>query len=182
MFHPETVTVSAYDPLDLRSAAEPMEYFRADLLQKLQADNDRLTAENQDLQQFHDWASPQITKPINAHIIDQINAVTAERDELKRLYESAQIFAAISMGDCGAYAGRIKELETENERLYGELANVKEALLSAEVVAIRAHTAWDSDNDPRVGKLLLALARGIPGYIEEADLFRAVVTRIRESG
>lgn len=35
-----------------------------------------------DLRQYHDWAAPQIERPIEQHIVDKINDVTADRDRL----------------------------------------------------------------------------------------------------
>lgn len=47
--------------------------------------------------------------------------------------------------------------------------SLKEALEKVINLAKEAHREWDSDNDPRVGKILIALAYGHPGYRADID-------------
>lgn len=71
--------------------------------------------------------------------------------------------------------GYICELDP-NEVL--ALVECAEALLTVEAIAAEAHTAWDADNDMRVGKILIALAGRAPRYRADIDRIHAATTAL----
>lgn len=54
-----------------------------------------------------------------------------------------------------------------------------EALRAAIKVAREAHKEWDADNDPRVGKLLMALAGYVKGYRADIDGIHAALSALQ---
>lgn len=60
-------------------------------------------------------------------------------------------------------------LTAENDRLRKVLATVP-------VIAGLVHKLWDSDQDSKVGKWLIALAGGCPGYTALTDELHAAIT------
>ena len=50
-----------------------------------------------------------------------------------------------------------------------------DALRSVVEIAKEAHREWDSDNDHRVGKILMALAGYRPGYRADIDAIHAAI-------
>lgn len=59
-------------------------------------------------------------------------------------------------------------LRAENERL-------RKALATVPVIAGLVHKLWDSDQDSKVGKWLIALAGGCPGYTALTDELHAAI-------
>lgn len=76
-----------------------------------------------------------------------------------------------------ANAALIVEAVNNYDRLRAELAEATRLLRSAVSIAAEAHAEWDADNDPRVGKILIALSGGIPGYRKDTDEIRAFLSR-----
>lgn len=58
-----------------------------------------------------------------------------------------------------------------------EIEAQRTAVESLVKIAEEAFTEWDSDNDPRVGKILLALSGEVPGYRADIDAMHALRRR-----
>lgn len=67
-----------------------------------------------------------------------------------------------------------QQAELERDHAVEKLAEKSAGLDSFAKIAEEAFTEWDNDNDPRVGKLLLALAGARPGYRAEIDAIHAL--------
>ena len=80
-----------------------------------------------------------------------------------------------------AQAEHLRKLADQNiaerDRLRAELTEATRLLRSAVSIAAEAHAEWDADNDSRVGKILIALSGGIPGYRKDTDEIRAFLSR-----
>lgn len=65
-------------------------------------------------------------------------------------------------------ASEVDAVNNENERL-------RKALATVPVMAGLIHKLWDSDQDAKVGKWLIALAGGLPGYTALTDELHAAI-------
>lgn len=64
---------------------------------------------------------------------------------------------------------QVAKLVAEIIRLHAENDRLRKALQSAVEFADEAWAKWDADEDVRVGKMLVALSGGCPGYRPETD-------------
>lgn len=76
------------------------------------------------------------------------------------------------MGDFEQLQADVVELHDENQRL-------KAAMASAKAIAFEAWGEWDNDNDPRVGKILKALAGHLRGYRADIDAIHDVTGGVK---
>ena len=65
----------------------------------------------------------------------------------------------------------------ERANLIRQRDELRDALKAAVVIAKEAWREWDADNDPRVGKLLIALSGKLKGYRPETDAIHAALAR-----
>lgn len=59
-----------------------------------------------------------------------------------------------------------------------DVANMAAALKSVPKIAEAAEEHWQEDRDAKVGKLLIAMGRGLPGYRPDTDALHAAIARI----
>ncbi len=76
----------------------------------------------------------------------------------------------------------LREAEAERDALAAQIAGLREALEKAKHVAAEAYREWDADNDPRVGKLLAALAGSMPKYRADIDAIHAALAASAPEG
>lgn len=80
------------------------------------------------------------------------------------------------------YEGGVKHLfETTADgftQAADEIERLRNALKSFVKIADEAATEWDNDNDPRVGKILIALSGGAPGYRSDIDAIHALLSAL----
>lgn len=87
-------------------------------------------------------------------------------EEIKRLRQEAEVSSA----EVVQLSRIITAKDAENARL-------REALGGAVALATKAHGHWDSDQDMKVGKILLAMAGALPGYDRQADAIHAALAQ-----
>lgn len=116
---------------------------------------------------------------------------------------SEQLYKDLGFTDCAELAkqaDQISELQAEVERLIKDnqdqrhsvmtaerqIAALKscqvvlvDALHAAERVATYAHACWDSDQDAKVGKLLIAMLSDQLKYSDDTTMFRAGIRQAR---
>jgi hypothetical protein len=73
-------------------------------MEALRAERDAVAAE---FKQFREWAEPQIARPIEQHVIDQINEVSAERDAHAKKLGEVQEWAAGVLRERDALANHL---------------------------------------------------------------------------
>ena len=73
------------------------------------------------------------------------------------------------MEEVGTVLKNAPDMLAEVRRLRAENAEWRRLLQSAVDFADEAWTKWDADEDMRVGKMLVALAGGVPKYRPETD-------------
>ena len=69
-------------------------------------------------------------------------------------------------------AEAIRELVRQRDELLAALEN-------AVSVAKTAHECWDNDQDMKVGKYLIALSGGLPGYDKRTDEIHAAIASVK---
>lgn len=93
------------------------------------------------------------------------------RDEIERLKRERSEWAGIA----ATRNRNIARIADERDRL-------RTALESFVKIAAEAATEWDNDNDPRVGKLLLAMSGHVHGYRADIDAIHAAMRRAHDVG
>ena len=92
-------------------------------------------------------------------------------DLIKRLREAWKTSSENSLLISEA-ADRIQQLTKQRDELLAALEN-------AVSVAKTAHECWDNDQDMKVGKYLIALSGGLPGYDKRTDEIHAAIASVK---
>lgn len=107
---------------------------------------------------------------LHQHCADEISELNNKIEELEAELQQATEASYQNGKTAIDRQGKIWQLEGENEAL-------RAAIQHGRVAISAAHTAWDSDQDSRVGKILLALLGQVPGYSLDTDSFSGAALR-----
>ena len=81
-------------------------------------------------------------------------------------------------GQVVAQCDELPEMEA-NACLIASAPELLEALESMVLLAMEMFEHWDSDNEPKVGKYLLAISGQLPGYDKRTDELHASIAKAR---